>query len=314
MEFINWKEKVKSDSVVFIKPNFTYPFYKEGITTNPELLRHFLKLIKTRANRVIVGESDGGNHSFTAEDSFNGHGMYEICKELDVELISLSKSKSRFIEEKIAGKKVKVQVPELLINDIDVFISVPVLKVHAMTNATLSMKNLWGCFPDTMRCLHHKDLDYKLPLLTKLMDIKIILTDALYSLDGHGPMYGTPKKTNMLYSCDNPVAADSLGVHLMGLKLSEVKHVLKAEKAGLGSTDLNNIKMNDDWKKYMVNIRGKKSFSDYLSIPLFKSALLAKIVMDSPFTPLIYKLIPSIRNKDEQMVNRELDQYRNCSK
>ena len=33
LEFINWRKQVKKDSTVFIKPNFTFPYYKEGITT-----------------------------------------------------------------------------------------------------------------------------------------------------------------------------------------------------------------------------------------------------------------------------------------
>ena len=92
LDFINWKDRVKSDSTVFIKPNFTYPYYKEGVTTSPELIKSFLEILKDRADTVILGESDGGNHSFTADDAFEGHNMPEICKETGVELVNLSKS------------------------------------------------------------------------------------------------------------------------------------------------------------------------------------------------------------------------------
>jgi len=46
LNFIHWIELIKSDSTVFIKPNFTYPFYKEGITTNPLFLKEILAIIK----------------------------------------------------------------------------------------------------------------------------------------------------------------------------------------------------------------------------------------------------------------------------
>lgn len=52
------------------------------------------------------------------------------------------------IEEEIKWgerKRVKVQLPKLLLEEIDCLISVPVLKVHVMTTVTLSTKNLWGC-------------------------------------------------------------------------------------------------------------------------------------------------------------------------
>ena len=103
LEFVNWKNQVKKESTVFIKPNFTFPYYKEGITTNPELLRNLLGIIKDRANNVILGESDGGNHSFSADDAFKGHNMHEICKETGVDLVNLSKLPSVFIEDKIQG-------------------------------------------------------------------------------------------------------------------------------------------------------------------------------------------------------------------
>jgi uncharacterized protein (DUF362 family) len=302
LEFIQWKDSVRNDSTVFIKPNFTYPFYKEGITTNPLVLKELLSILKDRAGRVIVGESNGGNHSFTADQAFKGHGMQEICKDSGAELVNLSKLPSRYIEDTIVGKRVKVQVPNLLVDEVDCFISVPVLKVHVMTTITLSMKNLWGCYPDTMRCLHHKYLSRKLTLLTKVINPKIVLIDASYALDGHGPMYGTPVKTDMILSANNPVVADALGSAVMRVPLSKVEHILFAEKEGLGITDLSKVTMNDDWKQYSRKFEVKKTVIDNLSWLLFNSETCAKCVMDSSFTPLIYKIGTKLRNKDEQHV------------
>jgi uncharacterized protein (DUF362 family) len=75
LEFVDWKQKVSQDSTVFIKPNFTFPYHKPGITTTPELLKNLLEILKDRADKVIVVESDGGNNSFTADDAFKGHDM-----------------------------------------------------------------------------------------------------------------------------------------------------------------------------------------------------------------------------------------------
>ena len=103
LESINWKNQVKTDSTVFIKPNFTFPYYKEGITTRPELLKNLLEIIKGRADNVIIDESDGGNHSFSADEAFKGHNMLEVCRENGVVLVILSKLPSKFVEGKIQG-------------------------------------------------------------------------------------------------------------------------------------------------------------------------------------------------------------------
>lgn len=308
LRFIHFADHIHNDSTVFIKPNFTYPFYKEGITTTPLVLKELLGILKERAGRVIVGESNGGNHSFTADAAFKGHGMYEICKETGAELVNLSTLPSRYIEDTIQGKRVKVQVPDLLVNEIDCFISVPVLKVHVMTNITLSMKNLWGCYPDTMRCLHHKYLSRKLPLLTKVIKPKIVLIDGTFALNGHGPMYGKAVKTDLLIAANNPVVADAFGSAIMGIPVSQVEHIMFAEKEGLGTTNLDEVHFNDDWKKYQMQFEVNKTVIDQLSTILFNSECMAKLVMDSPFKPIIYGVATKLRNVEEQCVNDELKQ------
>lgn len=309
-DFIKWENSIHSQSTVFIKPNFTFPSYKEGVTTNPIVLEVLLGLLKDKVERVIVGESDGGNRSFTADQAFKGHKMKEICKKTGAELINLSTLPSENVEGVIQGKSVKVQLPKMLLHDIDCFISVPVLKVHANTTVTLSMKNLWGCYPDTMRGLHHKYLSRKLALITKFLNPQLILIDGTYALDSHGPMYGKPIKTNLILSANNPVVADSLGSAIMGIPLSKVDHILIAEKEGLGITDLSKVTLNEDWRNYAMKFNVTKTLNDHLSWVLFNSEYCSKIVMDSPLTPLIYKIVSKFRNDDEQKVADQIQKER----
>jgi len=56
LEFIQYHKYIKNNSTIFIKPNFTFPYYKEGITTNPLVLQHLLGLLKDKVDRVIIGE------------------------------------------------------------------------------------------------------------------------------------------------------------------------------------------------------------------------------------------------------------------
>mgnify|MGYP003791327421 CR=1 FL=1 len=306
LEFICWTDAVRSESRVFIKPNFTYPYYKEGITTSPEVLRALCGILKDRCDQVIIGESDGGNRSYTADHAFRGHGVDKICRDIGVEQVNLSTLPNRYVEEIIQGKKVKVQVPNLLLDDIDCFVSLPVLKVHVMTTITLSMKNLWGCYPDAMRCLHHSDLGRKLALLTKVINPRLVIVDGTYGLDGHGPMYGTAKRLNLILSSNNPVVADALGTHLMGFDPQDIDHIVRAEREGLGTIDLAKVNLNDDWKQYQQDFTVNKTFVDHLSGLLFRSDFLAKLVMDSPFSASIYKVAALMRNPHEQKVVSDL--------
>jgi len=306
LQYINWDTYINSNSTVFLKPNFTFPYHKKGVTTSPEFLRCLLEILKNKAGRVILGESDGANHAFTAEEAFEGHNMYQICREVGVELVCLSTLPSETIEDKISGKRVKVQLPKLLLEGIDCFISVPVLKVHAMTTVTLSLKNSWGCIPDTMRCLQHQDLVYKLALIATLLKPRIVVIDGTHALDKHGPMYGEPVKTDMLIVADNSVAADALGAMVMGFAPNGVKHIAVAAKAGLGSLALEDMEVNADWKKYRRQFHIHRTFIDRASGLLFHSDALARLVMDSRLTPLIYKVAGMLRSSDEKQVASQM--------
>ena len=288
LEFINWDKYIDKNSRVFVKPNFTFPHYKEGVTTSPEFLRCLLELLRSKADMVILGESNGGNHSFSAEQAFEGHNMYEICQETGVELVNLSKLPSRFVEDKIQGKRVKVQLPKLLLEEVDCFISVPVLKVHVMTTISLSLKNSWGCNPDTMRSLHHHNLNYKLALIAKLLGPKIVVIDGTYALNKHGPMYGEPVKTNLVLVADNSVVADALGAMIMGFSPQRVGHIVMAERAELGSANLEDVEVNQHWEQYRRQFQIGKTLIDRVSSLLFHSDALAKLVMNSPLTSAIF--------------------------
>ena len=55
-----------------------------------------------------------------------------------------------------------------------------------------------------------------------------------------------------------------------------------------------------------------KLLIDNLSTLLFKSETIAKIVMDSPATPLIYGIAKHLRNSNEQDVVNDIERY--CNK
>jgi len=309
LAFINWEKYIHKNSTVFVKPNFTFPYYKKGITTSPQLIKSLLEIIKERTNDVILGESNGGNHSFTAEEAFEGHRMYKICKEVGVKLVNLSNLPWKYVESKIQSKTVKVQLPRLLLGKIDCFISVPVLKVHVVTGVSLSMKNSWGCYPDTMRCLHHQNLSHKLTLIARLLKPKIVLVDGTYALDKHGPMYGEAVKTSLILTANNPVVADALGAMILGIPLEKAKHILMAEKEGVGTTDLQQVRINTNWERFARQFQIKKTLIDRLSTLLFNSDKLARFVMDSPATPLIYKVASILRSPEEKEVVSQMGKH-----
>jgi uncharacterized protein (DUF362 family) len=301
LDFIQFNNIVDHNASVFVKPNLTAEFHQPGITTTPLMIRTVVNAIAPCVGRVIIGESDGGNYSFTADNSLRNHGVADLADEFsNVEAVNLSRVPRRRVSQAVCGKEVWVDLPDLLLDEIDCLISVPVLKTHAMTHGSFSIKNLWGCYPDPMRLLYHKDLDYKLALINKLLKNKIQIIDGFWALDGHGPMEGTPVAAKKILVANDPVAADSAAAYLMNLDKNRIRHIAIAEQYGLGSTNMGRTVFNKDVKNERLSrFTPYKIKMDYLSILLFRSVTLSKIVLDSPITPLIYTFINLFRHADK---------------
>lgn len=297
---IQWRQIIRTDDHVFLKPNFTFPSYRYGVTTSPCLLEALLGILKNRASEITIIESNGGNNVFTADEAFRGHGIPKLCKEFGIDAVNLSDCPSTKAKDKIGSRTVEVSVPRFLPNEVDCFVCVPVLKVHAMTLVSLGIKNLWGCHPNPMRCLYHEDIDKKLALLTKLWNPRICIIDGTYALDGHGPMFGQPVEMNLLIVGNNVVASDSVGASVMGFDPHHIKHIRVASEEKLGPIDLRSIRVNTDWRRFCRVFSFKRTPLDYLSLVPFHSELLAKIIFNSPFTSGIRRMVDIIRTSDEK--------------
>jgi len=76
-----------------------------------------------------------------------------------------------------------VEPPVLLLREVDVFITLPVAKVHAMTGVSLGFKNQWGCQPTTMRLRNHPQFAHKILLINRLVRPRLALFDGTWFLD-----------------------------------------------------------------------------------------------------------------------------------
>lgn len=311
LEFIQANKIINENSVIFIKPNLTDFIHKPGITTTPQMIKAVIEVFSPCVRKVFVGESDGGNYSYSADTSLKNHDVFNVAKRFpNVEVVNLSKLPRTRVVEEVCGKRVWVDLPNLLINEIDCLISVPVLKTHAMTHGTFSIKNLWGCYPDPMRLLYHKNLDYKLALISKLTKNKIQIVDGFWALDGHGPMEGIPIKTNKILISNDPVAVDSSAAYLMNLDKNKIGHLSVAEQFDLGISDINKIQFNKDiHKEKLKKFKPYKVRLDYFSVLLFKSEILSKLVLASPLTPLIYGAVNIMRPATRRTYWAKHNQY-----
>ena len=301
LQWIKWDEIIGFDSHIFIKPNFTFPKYKQGVTTTPKLIEALIKILKAKTHNITVGESNGGVNTWTAEESFAGHGLYEICKANNVNLVNLSNLKSEYVEIEVDSKPFGVELPSMLLHDIDVFITLPILKTHVFTKVSLGMKNQWGCIPDAMRLLHHPSLDRGIVALNKVLKTRISIIDAIYGLDGCGPMYGDPVRMDLLIVSNNVAAGDLIGCKLMGIQPETIKHLRIAQKENLAPKNIQDIDVNVDVNQFVSRqFKVTRTPLSWAALLASKSYLLTKLIYDSPLTPAKNFVMGLIRGNSQR--------------
>src|SRR5262245_34082386 len=110
LEGIRLSRLLRADSRVFIKPNFTYPFPKNGVTTTPAALEALIAVLRQTTSRITVVESNGGANAWQAEQSFAGHRLPDLAARYGIEALNLTNSPREVAKTEIAGREVSVEL------------------------------------------------------------------------------------------------------------------------------------------------------------------------------------------------------------
>src|SRR5262245_38990319 len=90
LEWLDVGAVVRPESRVFIKPNLTWRQPTPGVTVPPAFLRAVVEALLPYSKHITVGESEGGQACFRAEDAFETHGLYGLAAEYGIEVVNLS--------------------------------------------------------------------------------------------------------------------------------------------------------------------------------------------------------------------------------
>lgn len=236
LQVVGLAERVRSIRTLFIKPNLTYPVYKKGVTTRVEFIRELVAAM-VRANhrlKIFIGEGEGGYNSFSMSSALEAMGYTTLGREFpQVEIVNLSQLPSETVTLETHKGPYPITLPKTFFEDIDVSVSCPLPKVHAMTRVTLSLKNLWGCLPDVMRLKNHYMLPHIISNISALLKFEYAFLDGKYGLNRNGPMDGEVVEVNWFVASNSLGAFDSVVTEMMGFKPDQIQHLNIARAYGL---------------------------------------------------------------------------------
>lgn len=246
MEALDWESVVPRDSTVVVKPNLctAVPDKIEMSNADARVTEAVCELLLERTRRVFIGESDHLRNK--AELAFENSGYVEMAKRLGIKLVNFTDSPHTAVGCGPAGN---VNLPSMLL-EADVFVSIPVLKTHALTYFTGVLKNQWGCVPQYDRILLHRYIHEMLPELHAIFKPRLSVMDAIVALEGRGPVSGRPRRLDLVLASADGVALDASAMRLAGLDPSLARHVRLAAERGLGNFDAADIEIDGDWARY----------------------------------------------------------------
>jgi len=236
---------------VLIKPNVLRASdQKEGIVTHPMVVRAVVEMVeKFSPSSIIVGDNPGLFNYGANEESFKRTGLMEASKGY-YRNIGIDLNQVDFNPEFLPKLSLSRHVLEA-----EILISLPKFKTHGLTVITGAIKNSYGLLPGAQKARLHKIAGTAERFQEMLVDVfklrvpDLFIMDAIVGMEGNGPACSDLREIGLIIASDNGVSMDVVMAKMVGIEPEKLIFLKKANEAGLGSLDLNQIELIGELKK-----------------------------------------------------------------
>jgi uncharacterized protein (DUF362 family) len=218
LELIRYTPKKKR---LFIKPNIVaaYP-PASGIVTHPRVVEALIKYFW--GYEIFIGEGVAVGADF--KDVLEVTGYRRLGKKYDIPIMNLDYC-DRY---DVPWKYGVLSLPKIL--EEYEYIDVPSMKTHKQTTVSLGMKNQKGLLsPRQKRWFHYEGLEQLSELIKELSNIispNLTLVDALYCVEGEGPVvYSKTKRMDLIIAGQDMIEVDNVCCQIMGIDARTVRHI-----------------------------------------------------------------------------------------
>jgi uncharacterized protein (DUF362 family) len=253
---------LRSSKDVYIKVNAVG--LEPNVYTDPEVLRQTILYFKKCGARTIYVIENCTQANFTRL-VFQAIGYLKICKETGAIPVFLDETPaipiflegieefidiSRFVFEKLIENGTE-----------NLYLSLPKLKTHSMSQVTLSIKNQFGLVHQRSRIADHNyRIHQKFADIYRVLRPNFALIDGLIATThGHYPTTYNASKCvvpmDLLIGGSDPLATDVIASALMGFDIKDVKHLELSSATGIGQGDIAQINIIN---KSLFETRKKK--------------------------------------------------------
>jgi len=265
--------KVIGNRKVVLKPNNVL-IYVPLACTHVETLEGILEFLKSigKLNNAIIAESSASGSSL---EGFDNYGYYRLLAKYPVKLVDLDSEPFEIMHviDERDFKPHQIRVSSVILDTDSYVVSVARMKTHNTVGATLSLKNIVFGSPikDPGFTLYNEDIrfsekamasrpgavsykrflhgggfhavNYNMALLAQRLHPDLAVIDGHTGMEHNGPTLGTPIEHRVCVASQDWLAADRVGVELMGIDFSKIGYLNHCFNMGLGNADLNRIEI-----------------------------------------------------------------------
>jgi len=234
---------------ILLKPNIGRNVPpRTGVDTNPDVTEAVFEFLRgTYDATFFIGDSPILGVDCREAFVNSGHGGFlerDGIKYLDLD------SRKPLTLEIPEGRVLKRIKATGFLHDFDYIVSIPVLKMHMHTGASLGYKNMKGLLykrekvklhqlhmPDAKEAYGHKELDLAIADLALALEPDLVVCDATYALEGMGPSAGDRRQLDTVIASTDYLAADIVALAIAGLDIDHAPHLklIAAQKGGAAS-------------------------------------------------------------------------------
>jgi uncharacterized protein (DUF362 family) len=222
------KPDVRGKRVV-LKPNLVEFEPGSVINTNPVVVHATLEAFRAMgASDVRIAEGPG--HRRNTLDLADAAGYFETIRNFEDLFTDLNLDEVfRVHVARPSSRLQSLYLPQTVLS-CDLLVSLPKMKTHHWTGATLGMKNLFGLVPGGVygwpkNVLHWAGIHESIADIHSMIPRRFTLVDGIIGMEGNGPIQGKPKHSGVLVAgCDMP-AVDATCCRVMGIDPAKIGYL-----------------------------------------------------------------------------------------
>jgi uncharacterized protein (DUF362 family) len=224
---------------VVLKPNLVEFEPESSINTHP-ILVHAAQEAFREMGAASVEIAEGPGHRRNTLDMADAAGYFRTVPGFEDRFTDLNLDDvSRFRPKSQFSRLGRLYLPNTVLGA-DLLVSMPKLKTHHWTGATLSMKNLFGVVPSGVygwpkNVLHWAGINECIADLHSFFPRQFALVDGIVGMEGNGPIQGTPKHAGVLVAGADPVAVDATCCRIMRIDPLQIRYLSLAASSHPGA-------------------------------------------------------------------------------